>query len=315
MAIAGHMRTLSGHLRRSLFPPAEPSSRPWATQIEDSLWGRLRLSGSLSVPPGAQSLVVVVHGLGGSAESPYVVEAAACLVEAGFACLRLNLRGADRRGEDIYHAGLTSDLEAALDSPQIARFESVAVWGFSLGGHLCLGFAVQTRRPELRAVVAVCPPLDLAAVAQTIDRLSHWPYRRYLLGQLREIYSAMAARRPVPVPPAEVRLARTFVAFDGLVIAHRFGFRDAWDYYRSVSVGPHLDTLEIPGLLVASTADPMVPASSLRPFLDACPPCLDVRWVENGGHLGFPPGLDLGLDGRRGLPRQITGWLRGHCAP
>lgn len=314
MALSGHWRTLAGHLRRSLFPPVEPSSLPWVTEIEDPHWGRLRLSGSLSVPRGAQSLVVVVHGLGGSADSPYVVEAAACLVESGFACLRLNLRGADRRGEDIYHAGLTSDLEAALDSPQVASFKSVAVWGFSLGGHLCLRFAVQARRPEMRAVVAVCPPLDLAAVAKTIDRPTQWPYRRYLLGQLLRIYTAVAARRPVPVPLAEVRLARTFVAFDGLVIARRFGFRDAWDYYRSVSVGPHLDSLRIPGLLVASTADPMVPASSLRPFLEACPACLEVCWVQDGGHLGFPIHLDLGLDGGRGMPRQVAGWLRRQCA-
>lgn len=314
MTLLGHLWTVSGHLQRTLRPPVAPSSRPWTTTLEDPILGEVRLSGLLSMPRGSQTLVVVVHGLGGSAESPYVVEAAACLVESGLACLRLNLRGADRRGEDIYHAGLTSDLEAALASPEVVGFRSVAVLGFSLGGHVTLRFAVQSERPELQAVVAICPPLDLAAAARTIDGATQWPYRRYLLGQLLVIYSAVAARRPVAVPLEQVRLARTFVDFDGLVIARRFGFRDAWDYYGRVSVGPHLDGLRTPTLLVASTADPMVPAASLRPYLEPRPSCLEVCWVSNGGHLGFPGDLDLGFGGGHGIPEQVVGWLASRCS-
>lgn len=310
MALSGHLWTLSGYLRRSLCPAQVPTSRRWMTSLCDPDLGSIRLTGELSEPRGARALVVVVHGLGGSCQSPYVVEAAARLVGSGLACLRLSLRGADRTGEDIYHAGLTADLAAAFASREVCAYERTAVLGFSLGGHVAVRFAVDEPPARMRAAVAVCPPLDLAAAARAIDGRGSWVYRRYLLARLSEIYTEVAHRRQLARSVAEVRQARTFVAFDSLVIAPRYGFVDAWDYYRSVSVGPELAKLETPTLLVAAEADPMIPAASLATHIPLSSEALECHWSKRGGHLSFPNDLDLGFAAEPGIYPQVLAWLR-----
>lgn len=275
--------------------------------------GEVRLTGRLSQLEGAPAAVVIVHGLGGSADSPYVVRAATEVVAANLSCLRLNLRGADRLGEDLYHAGLTDDLQAAMASPELAPHEKVCLLGYSMGGHVGLRYALEAGSSRLAAVAAVCAPLDLAATALQLDRATSWPYRRYLLARLCELYAAVEGRgRPGP-PLEQVRAARLFVDFDGLVIAPRFGFRDAWDYYARASVGPLLGDLGVPALLVSATDDPMVPAASLHAPVATAAKAIDARWIERAGHLGFPTDLSLGFNGAAGLEPQILQWLMNHA--
>jgi predicted alpha/beta-fold hydrolase len=290
---------------------------PWRGTVVDPRRGAVALSGSLRRPPGARDAVVLVHGLGGSSDSPYLGEAVAALDAAGAATLRLNLRGSDGEGADIYHAGLTDDVAAALDAPELAGFARVMLLGFSLGGHVTLRYATEERvDPRLAAVAAVCSPLDLRLAQQGIDRPGAWPYRRYLLTRLKALYAAVAAVREVPTPLGDVQRARTIREWDRLTVVPRFGFRDPEDYYARASVGPRLAHLRVPSLLVAAAGDPMVRAEAIRAAAELVPG-LDLRWVERGGHVGFPAALDLGFPAPPGLGGQLAGWLlrEEHATP
>src|SRR5699024_5863954 len=119
---------------------------------------------------------------------------------AGLSCLRVSLRGCDRSGEDFYHAGLTADLHAALASPELRPYRRLYLLGYSLGGHMALRLATEEADPRLAAAAALCAPLDLARSQQEIDAPRRAIYRRYLLENLKRIYAAVAARRPVPYP-------------------------------------------------------------------------------------------------------------------
>lgn len=309
MNIVGHFWTVGSRARDGIFPPKAPPSSPWARTFSDPDVGPVTLTGLLSEVPDADRLLIVVHGLGGSCRSPYAVRASAAAREAGWSSLRLNLRGTEEGGTDFYHAGLTADLREAFASPEVRRFPRVSVLGYSLGGHLALRFASDSPPQGLRSVAAVCAPLDLDRCAASIDRPALWGYRLYLLSGLKQIYAGVARRRPVPLPPSEARKIRTIRRWDDLVVAPRHHFASAEDYYRKESAGPRLGGLKVPALLVAAEADPMVPAESLRPFVQPPPPRLEVRWVERGGHVGFPRGLDLDLKGPSGLERQVLTWL------
>ncbi len=337
MSLRGHWRTLAPFARRWLRPPRPVPTVAWSTVARDSRVGPVRLTGRLAAgrPAGQLStgqlstghlstghlstgrpgdrgnselLTILVHGLAGSAGSAYLVRAQGALASAGVASLALNLRGADRSGEDFYHAGLTDDLHAALADPSLAPWPRVAILGFSLGGHVALRFATEEGDPRLVAVAAACAPVDLAVGARFLDRPVAAGYRRYLLDGLREMYGEVARRRPVPTPPERLERVRTIVEWDDLTVAPRYGFDDAWDYYRRASVGPRLPLLRVPALLVASEADPMVPARGVRPWLQGASR-LDVRWAPRSGHLGFPRRLDLGLDAPRGFDSQVAAWL------
>ncbi|HEY0782862.1 MAG TPA: hypothetical protein VGE98_10425, partial [Thermoanaerobaculia bacterium] len=139
-------------------------------------------------------------------------------------------------------------------------------------------------------------------------------YRRYLVTAMIRLYERIAARRPVPVPLVRVRRVRTVREWDELVVAARYGFTGADDYYARASVAPILSRLRVPSLLLNSSSDPMVPATSVRPALPAEAPRLTVRFVDGGGHVGFQRTLDLGLGGPPGLDAQVLAWLRAQGA-
>ncbi len=311
MSLAGHLWTIVPHVLAGRGSDLAAAARPWATDLADPRTGRVRLTGLLFEANPARAFLVVVHGLGGSAASAYVLRAARVAHESGLAVLCLSLRGADGSGEDVYNAGLTEDLAAAVASPEAARHAAVLVLGFSLGGHLALRYAAGRPDPRVRAVAAVCAPLDLAACQAAIDRPSRRPYRSYLLARLRAAAGAVERRGRLAGSARELIRVRTIREWDRRVVVPRFGFADPDDYYRSASVGPHLGDLAVPALLVASAHDPMVPAATLRPWL-AGAPRLEVRWAARGGHLGFPRRLDLREAGPPGLDGQVVAWLARH---
>jgi predicted alpha/beta-fold hydrolase len=146
-----------------------------------------------------------------------------------------------------------------------------------------------------------------------LDMRERWIYRQHVLGALKEGYAAIFARRgaALSLPPlAEARDIEHLRAWDDRIIAPRFGFRSAEHYYAEVSAGPRLARLGRPALLVEANDDPMILADTVRPTLREELPLLDVRWMEEGGHVGFPASLDLGLGGELGLEHQIVRWLR-----
>lgn len=308
-AMLGHLWTIGPNLRHRLLPHAAPAATAWSTTLHDERVGPVRLTGALAQVSGARELVVLVHGLGGAIDSSYVIKAAKAAAAAGMSSLRLSLRGADRSGEDFYHAGLVADLDAALRSPALADYARIHVVGFSLGGHMTLRWAMRPSDPRVRAVASVCAPLDLAAGCASIDQPRGAVYRAHVLAGLREIYAAVAARRPVPTPLPAIAAITTIRAWDRLAVVPRHGFCSVDDYYASESVGPRLRALALPTLIVAAAGDPMVPAATVAPHLRDLPAHVQARWVP-GGHMGFRAGLDLGMGDRPGVEHQVLSWLR-----
>jgi predicted alpha/beta-fold hydrolase len=309
----GHLWTIAPRLRHAVRPVVCPGSQAWETVVDDPKMGRVRLTGRLREVPGADELLVLVHGLGGCTESHYMPRGAFAAERAGLSCLRLNLRGADRSGEDYYHAGLTADLHAALASPELRPYRRIYALGYSMGGHVVLRLATEPADPRLAAVAAICSPVDLARSQQEIDSPLLWLYRHYLLANLSRMYTAVAARRPVPYPVARLREISTFREWDNRIVAPRHGFADAADYYARASVAPRLGSLQIPALLLNSELDPMVPARSVRPALAGASPLLTVRWIRGGGHVAFPQKIRAGLeaaDAAEGIDAQAIAWLR-----
>lgn len=294
-------------VRHAVAPQSAGPSEPWSTSLADPRRGTIRLTGRLH--QGRQGpLVILVHGLGGHIESPYMIRASRALSREGLPHLRIHLRGADRGGDDFYHAGLIEDLDATLASPEVQAHQEVILWGFSLGGHVALRFAAERGDARLRSVVAVCPPLDLDAGARAIDAWPRRPFLRYVLAGLVDIYARAAARGGGPVSIERARAIRSIRTWDDEIIAPRFGFRDAADYYEKMSAGPLLRRISVPTLLVSGNADPMIPLGTVAPSLKDASRSVEVRVVP-GGHVGFSRRLNLGQRAAPGLDAQVLAWL------
>ena len=313
--LTGHLWTIAPRVRhslatRTLAPVGFEEDPNWSTRVFDDRWGSVRITGTLRSLESADSIVVIVPGLGGNRESHYLPEATRAAATAGFSSLVLELRGSDLEGEDLYHAGLTADVGAALASVELERYQRVFLVGYSLGGHLALKYATEEPDPRLVSVAAVCAPLDLRAAQEEFDRPGRWLYRQYILGRLRKIYRPVDKRRELPTPLEEVLGARTLREWDRLTVAPRFGFSGPEEYYSKMSVASRLDSLQVPALLIASEGDPMVPPEALHEALFEVPDRLQVCWVPGGGHVSFPTNLDLGFGGELGLGNQVMGWSR-----
>lgn len=307
----GHLWTVLPRVRSVLAPLEAPRAEPWETRIGHPSFGEVRLTGAF-VPGDAASrdaLVIVVHGLGGSAESPYVGHAVLEAARIGMPSLRIHLRGADRLGEDFYHAGLTADLRAALTSERGAAAKDVYLLGYSLGGHLVMRYLSEEPDPRIRAAAVICAPLDLERGVGAIDAPASALYRRHVLRGLREMYAEVAARRSVPISVEEAARVRTVRGWDELIVSKHHGFQNAADYYAQTSAAPRLGRVRVPTLYVGALFDPMVPHHTVEPALRGVPSSIDVRMSDRGGHVGFPASLDLGIHAPRGLEPQVLAWL------
>jgi alpha-beta hydrolase superfamily lysophospholipase len=128
---------------------------------------RPRLAALLWRAPEPAPGVVIVHGAGSRKEN-HADFAEAC-ARAGMTALALDLRG---HGESpgVPDAGMLEDVLAALERLRAEGAAPLGVRGSSLGGFLALHAAACD--PEVRAVVALCPPS-----AERIARLlgAEWP--------------------------------------------------------------------------------------------------------------------------------------------
>lgn len=308
-SVLGHFYTIAPVVRHTIKPRRVSNSAEFEQIVQDPDVGPVRLSGRLHAAP-SETLFVVVHGLGGDVESHYVLDAAAAGDAAGVAVLRLHLRGADRTGEDLYHAGLSSDIVSILSSPLLQQYKRIVLLGYSLGGHIVLRSATEKGLdPRVSAVAAICPPLDLSRGVQAIDAPERIVYRRHVLQSIKEVYASVARRRKMHLPVSEVRRISTIREWDELVIARRFGFRSADDYYAESSVCWRFSLLAVPSLLITARHDPMVPENTIAPALEINAPMLDVRWVEQGGHVGFPRNANIGEAEPGPVEPQVLAWL------
>lgn len=309
MAWQGHFWTIAPTLLGAGDKDEAMGGRRWSTSLHDPDRGRVRLSGWLH-EQGSRTLVVLLHGLGGTSSVLYVRDAARVALARGHDCLRMAMRGAERDGEDIHHAGLTRDIHATLESVQLEGYERIVLIGFSLGGHLMLRATAEVELdPRVTTTIAVCSPLDLQTGSTTIDHPRATVYREYVLRALRQMYKPCARRGRAPSPWSEVRGVRTVRAWDERTVVPRFGFGSADAYYRAMSAANVLGELKRPCLYVGSSHDPMVTRASVEPSLRlARPGHMEVRWIEDGGHVYMPARVDLGMGGEETLISQALTW-------
>lgn len=263
--------------------------------------------------PVAERIVVLLHGLNGSAQSPYVLRIAAKLRQRGFHVVRVDLRG-HGEGMDLAqkpgHAGRSDDVAAILkylsiNHPQ-AKFDLV---GISLGGNIALKMLGEMNdesreaRRLVRAAVVVCPPIDLVASSTHMLQPQSRLYSRAFVKKLIKLLRRRARQgMTIPFPSP---LPKTVWDFDDRVTAPLSGFRDATEYYEQSSASRVLDHVTTPTLLIASQDDPIVPGSIFqRDFPENMTVCLP----QHGGHVGFYAARNGDPD-RYWMDWRVVDWL------
>lgn len=241
-------------------------------------------------------MVVLLHGLAGSVDSPYIRAAASRLSARGVTAVAVNFRGCggqpNRRARG-YHSGETGDLEALLAALG-ERFPGrpLRAAGTSLGGNVLLcHLGRRGADSPLDRAVAICPPIDLHRCMESLSSGLARGYHRYLLGCLkRDARLKLPLLREAGIDTEALMRARSFRDFDNLVTAPLHGFRDADDYYTRSSSRPLLGDVRVDTTVVFARDDPFMHPDMIPSPADLSP---SVRFevVACGGHVGFVTGF------------------------
>ena len=235
--------------------------------------------------------MVIVHGLGGDAESAYVVQWANLLYTAGFDVLRLGLRGSDGVGHP-YHIGLTEDVEHAIAHG--TDYDEQFIVGFSLGGHIALCCA--TLGLDVKAIASISPPVDLVQGVAFLDSPRAFVYRRYVLEELFNMYRKLEeSGTELPTPYSRAKQASTIREWDELTIAPHYGYDGADDYYNKNAMLHRLGDVVTPTYVLVSPDDPMIPVEFVKPFLEGADAPLTTRYYDGAGHVFFPFSRDASI--------------------
>ncbi|MHC5536967.1 YheT family hydrolase [Singulisphaera rosea] len=264
--------------------------------------------------PG-RPVAILVHGLAGNADAPYVIRQSTRLFALGIRIVRMNLRGAGLgfgRARSFYHAGQTEDLRRVSDwLTQRVPGSPLALLGFSLGANLVLKLASEATTVPLDGldcVLAANPPLDLMACCRHLQRRQNRIYDRNFVRLLHAEVGRLHGAFP-DLGEIDLSRAGTLYDFDDIYTAPRNGFEGADDYYEKSSSGPHLSRIQIPGLVVHAEDDPFIPVEPFR--LAKFPEGLALELIPNGGHLGYFSRNRWDGD-RRWLEARLATWLATH---
>ncbi len=238
--------------------------------------------------------VLLVHGLGGSADAPYVLGAARLAHLAGANVVRLNQRncgGTEDLTPTLYHSGMSGDL-AAVVRELVTRdgLQRVLVAGFSMGGNLALKMAGEMGEGAPAALVGVCavsPALDLLGTVRNLGRPSNRPYQWNFVRGLRRLVERKKALYPRLYDVRRLGRLRTVRDFDELYTAPHGGCADADDYYARSSALPLVPRIRVPTLIVHARDDPLVPCEPLLRPGTTDNPHVTKATPTHGGHVAF----------------------------
>lgn len=259
-----------------------------------------------SPPHAAQPIVLILHGLEGSARSVYARGLLAALQARGWRAAVLHFRGCSgtpNRLARSYHSGETGDLDYVVRLVRTRHPQApLAAVGFSLGGNVLLKWlGEQGANAPIRAAVAVSVPflLDRAAarLTQGMSRLYQWKLLRSLRRGLRRKFAgkfglARAHAGPALTPPIDLHTLhrlRCFRDFDRHVTARLHGFESAEHYYRLSSSRQYLSGIAVPTLIVHAADDPFMTADAI-PGADEVSATTTLEIQPHGGHVGFVAG-------------------------
>ncbi|MBZ0187694.1 MAG: alpha/beta fold hydrolase [Candidatus Obscuribacterales bacterium] len=242
--------------------------------------------------PG-RSVVLLVHGLEGCADSHYMLGLAYKCLFAGIDTVRVNLRncgGTAGHCRTLYNAGMSGDIIAlAEDLVANQGYEQVFLFGVSLGGNIVLKAACELGRAGvgyLAGVCAVSPSLDLstcvAAMGSGVNRIYDLNFVFALKAKIREKVKYF----PGLFDTELLKHVKTIRQFDDLFTAPDGGYDSAAHYYQEASAISMMQWSKAPILIITAKDDPIVPFASFQ-AKSLKGDNIKILAPDRGGHGGF----------------------------
>lgn len=271
-----------------------------------------------TTPPDAGApLLIILHGLEGSARSSYARALLHAAAQKGWRAAVLHFRDCGdyrNRLPRRYHAGETNDIRFFLESLRTEGHEGpMLAAGFSLGGSVLLKYLGENGvATPLDAAVAISVPLSLHDSANALTKGFSKIYQYHLLKRMKKALRRKFDRFTAAFDWRRTMQARTFAEFDDAVTAPLHGFSGKDEYYDRCSSIDFLTAIRRPTLIINALDDPFMTPAAI-PGEQGLSEDVRIELSAAGGHVGFVSG---GLPWRPEyyLPARITGFLKSCIA-
>lgn len=283
-----HISTIYASLVRKV--PAIEQSRE-RLELPDGDF--LDLDWSFSTQGESTKLLIILHGLEGNTQRPYVLGMAGNFTRAGFDVAAVNFRGCSgeiNRLYRSYNAGATEDLREVITCAlKKNKYTEIVLTGFSLGGNLMLKYLGEGNAlpSEIKAAVAISTPCDLHQSLKKLEEPKNRLYSRRFVKKLKQQLLMREAKFPQNIQKQEILDCKSLFAIDELYTGKAHGFENAIDYYGKSSALNFISSIEIPTLLINARNDEFLSENSSPVDLAEKNPNFFLEMPEYGGHVGF----------------------------
>jgi len=242
-------------------------------------------------------IVVLLHGLEGSYNSPYIKGLTQKLEEKNYTSVVMHFRGCAKKenvSPKAYHSGETQDLKKWLHYLKKKYKKELYLVSYSMAGNVLLKYLGEEKDQSLvEAAVCVCAPLQLNISAKEINKGFSKVYQYHLLKHLKKKllkkFETYKMQELLGIKKERIKRIKTIQDFDDIYTAKIYGFSSAMDYYKKASALPYLKHIQQKTLIIHALDDPFMNPSILPKkeyFSKHC--ILEVH--KKGGHVGFIAG-------------------------
>lgn len=241
----------------------------------------------------SNKVIIVLHGLEGNAQRPYVKGPAKLFNDNGVDACAVNFRGCSGETNRLfrsYHSGATEDLEAVISHIlEKDIYKEVYIKGISLGANMALKYAGERDKvpKELKAIIAVSAPCSLKGSCDELLSLRNKHYAIRFLDHLKKKLKPKLIQFPERFTTKDFNSIKSLKDFDHVYTSKAHGFLDAYDYYEKASSLRFLPNIKVPSLIINALNDSFLSASCYPVKEAKNNPNLFLEMPKYGGHVGF----------------------------
>ncbi len=243
---------------------------------------------------GSRKLLLISHGLEGDSRRHYAMGLAKLFNQSGVDVLAWNNRtcGGEMNLKPIlYHHGATYDLETVINYViGIQSYDEIFLVGISMGGAQTLKYLGEkgSQLPaQIKKAAVYSTPCNLPSSAATLKLRSNLFYKNRFLGKLKKKMESKALQFPNLIDLDLLRKVNDFDTFDTHFTAKLHGFKDAADFYQSVSADNWMQNIAISTLIINALNDPLIGQKSFPIKLAETNREILLEMPKRGGHTGF----------------------------
>jgi len=251
------------------------------------------LDWSYAVSGTSKKVLIILHGLEGNAQRPYILGLASYFNQNGWDVAALNFRGCSgeiNRLYKSYNAGASADLQLVL-SHIISknRYNNLALTRFSLGGNLMLKYLGEGNLlpTQLKAAVAISAPCDLHGSLKKLEEPKNRIYSGRFVKKLKQQLYLREKHFPENLQKQQISACKNLFSIDDLYTSKAHGFENALDYYQKSSALSFIPNITTPTLLINAKNDNFLSASSSPTDSAEKNPNFYLEISDHGGHVGF----------------------------